>query len=67
MQTRRQVRLRLPHAGVALNREVLMAWFMAHYKDILLGLMVLDGYLIQIFPSQTIFAKIKDILMGLNK
>lgn len=44
-----------------------MAWFMAHYKDILLGLMVLDGYLIQIFPSQTIFAKIKDILMGLNK
>lgn len=41
-----------------------MAWFMAHWQDVVLALLAVDAALIPLFPSAGILVAIKNFLTG---
>lgn len=42
-----------------------MAWFMAHWMDVVVVLLAVDRFLITVFPSNTLFASIASWLQGI--
>lgn len=42
----------------------MLAWFLANWSQVLVALLAIDVALIPIFPSVTLFQKIKEILSG---